>query len=147
MSKTERYLQEIRETSGLKNAILCGITISRRDRSAEFFLVTDKAYTPKDEAFAQSVSQTYLPEGFLAKLKIVKRVPDKEILQKKIYEFVSAKFPAAAAFLEEKNIEVEMLQSGAHFYMDIASGEQEFFSSGKISGPRMRCSCGAGSAT
>lgn len=132
MSKTERYLQEIRETDGLKNAILCGITLSRKDKSAEFFLVTDKAYTPKDEAFAKSVSQTYLPEGFLAKLKIAKRVPDKTILQKKIYEFVSAKFPAAAAFLEEKNIEVEMLQSGAHFYMDIASGEQEFFSSGKI---------------
>ena len=132
MSKTEQYLQEIRGADGLKNAILCGITVDKRDRLAEFFLVTDKAYTPKDEAFAKSVSQTYLPSGFFAKMKIVKRVPDKDILRKKIYEFVSAKFPAAAAFLEEKNIEVETLQSGAHFYMDIASGEQEFFSSGKI---------------
>ncbi len=132
MSKTEQYLQEIRGADGLKNAILCGITVDKRDRLAEFFLVTDKAYTPKDEAFAKSVSQTYLPSGFFAKMKIVKRVPDKDILRKKIYQFVSAKFPAAAAFLEEKNIEVETLQSGAHFYMDIALGEQEFFSSGKI---------------
>ena len=132
MSKVEEYLIKIRQSDGLKNAILCGITITKRTKTAEFFLVTDKAYSAVDEGYAVRVSQTYLPDGFTATARIVKRVPDATILRKRIYEYVCDKFPAASAFLEERNIEVEMLQSGAHFYMDIASGEQTLFSSGNI---------------
>lgn len=131
-NKVEEYLGKIRALDGLKNAILCGITLSRREKKAEFFLVTDKAYTSAEEAEARSISQAYLPSGFTAALKLVKRVPDAQILKKKIYEYVSDRFPAAAAFLEEKHIGVEMLSSGAHFYFDVASGEQSLFSSGKI---------------
>ena len=123
---------KIRALEGLKHAILCGITLSRRERVAEFSLVTDKTYSAMDEAEAESISQSFLPDGFSARVKIVKRVPDKDILKRKIFEFISVKFPAASAFLEEKNIEVEMLTSGANFYVDIASGEQSMFSSGKI---------------
>lgn len=132
MSRVEEYLQKIRDFDGLKNAILCGITVSQRERVAEFFVVTDKAYTTMEEAKAQMLSTQFLPDGFTARMKIVKRVPDAEILKRKIYEFVSGKFPAAAAFMHEENIEVEMLQSGAHFYIDIASGEQGLFTSGRI---------------
>lgn len=132
MSRVQEYLERIRALDGLKNAILCGITVSRREKTAEFFLVTDRTYSAAEEAKARTESEAFLPSGFSARTKIVKRVPDAEILKKKIYEYVSLKFPAAAAFMEEKNIEVEMLQSGAHFYVDIASGEQSLFSSGKI---------------
>ncbi|MBQ4053800.1 MAG: hypothetical protein IJD33_05630, partial [Clostridia bacterium] len=76
MSRVEEYLQKIRETDGLKNAILCGITVSKRERTAEFFVVTDKAYSAMDEAKAQMVSTSFLPSGFTARMKIVKRVPD-----------------------------------------------------------------------
>lgn len=132
MSKIEEYLQNIREIGGLKNAILCEITLSRREKSAEFFLVTDKAYTAFDEREATRVSQSYLPADLTAKVKIVKRVPDAETLKRKIYEYVTAKFPSASAFLEEDSVQVEMLQSGAHFVVEVASGEQSLFSSGKI---------------
>ncbi len=131
-SKLTEYLQKIRENEGLKNAILCGITLCKKENAAEFFLVTDKTYALKDEAAARAVSQSYLPQGFSARVKIVKRVPDKEVLQKRIFEYVQKTFPAAAAFLEEGCIEIELLQSGANFYIDIASGEQSLFSSGKI---------------
>ena len=131
-SRVEEYLREIRECDGLKNALLTGITVCAKERKAEFTLVTDKSYKAMDEAKAQSVSERYLPGGFSAEVKIIKRVPDKEIIRKKIYEFMQTRFPAAAAFLREENIEVEMLSSGAHFYVDIASGEQSIFSSGKI---------------
>ena len=94
MNKVEEYLQKIRELNGLKNALLGGITVSRREKSAEFFLITDKAYTEGEVQAAQSISQEYLPAGITAKMKIVKRVPDKEIVKKKIFEFVSARFPA-----------------------------------------------------
>ncbi len=131
-SRVEEYLAEIRNLSGLKNAILRGITVGKRNKTVEFLLITDKTYTTREETEARAISQEYLPEGFTAFVKIVKRVPDAEILKEKIYEYVKKAFPAASAFLEKENIEVEMLSSGARFYMDIASGEQTLFSSGNI---------------
>ena len=131
-NKLAQYLEEIRALGGLKNAILCGISVYKRGGIAEFFLVTDKTYTAMEEKQAQAISQKYLPSGFSAQVRIVKRVPDAAIIKNKIYDYIKRSFPAATAFLEEKNIEVEMLQSGAHFYVDIASGEQSLFSSGKI---------------
>ena len=132
MDKREEYLQQIRGIDGLKNAILCQITLSKREKTAEFFLVTDKAYSAMEEAKALQISQDYLPNGISAKLKIVKRVPDKEMLKKKIYEYICQNFPSAGAFLEEGDIQVEMLTSGANFAVSVASGDKALFSSGKI---------------
>ena len=131
-SKVNEYLAEIRALNGLKNAILCGITVSRKERYAEFVLVTDKTYSLSEEAEARHISEGYLPDRFSARVKIVKRVPEAEGLKQRIYQYIQKTFPAASAFLEEENIEVEMLGSGAHFYVDIASGEQSLFSSGNI---------------
>jgi DNA polymerase III epsilon subunit family exonuclease len=131
-NKVEEYLAKIRELDGLKNALLHGITVFTKEKRAEFSLITDKAYTALEEMKAQKLSESFLPSGFTATVKIIKRVPDSEILRRKIYEYVSDRFPAAAAFLAPENIEVEMLSSGAHFYVDIASGEQSLFSSGRI---------------
>lgn len=132
MNETQKFLEEIRELAGLKNAILTGITVSKRTGTAEFTFVTDLAYTPRDEQSAISICGKYLPDGFTPSVKIMKRVPDEGLLRKKIYEFMNVRFPAAAAFLREEDVEIELLQSGAHFYFDIASGEQSMFSSGKI---------------
>ena len=132
MNETEKFLAEIRENEGLKNAILSGINVTKRTKGTEFVLVTDLAYTEKDEKNAEKICQKYLPSGFKASVKIVKRVPDAPLLKRKIYEFMNVRFPAAAAFLSEDDIEIELLQSGAHFYFVIASGEQSMFSSGKI---------------
>ena len=131
-SRVKEYLAKIREREGLKNAILCGITISKKERLAEFFLVTDKTYSLLDEAAACAVSKEFLPNGVEARVKIVKRVPDKNGLRKRIFEYVQNSFPAASAFLDEKNIEVEILGSGANFWVEIDAGEQTLFSSGKI---------------
>lgn len=132
MNRLSEYLAEIREIQGLKNAILCGITLTKREDSAEFFLVTDRTYKTMDEAQAREISERYLPQGMTAKIKIVKRVPDADTIRARILEYIRKSFPAAGAFLEEGAIEVEMLTSGANFYVEIASGEQTMFSSGKI---------------
>ena len=132
MSKVEAYLSKIRTLDGLKNAILYGITVVKRDKVAEFSLLTDKTYTAMEKEEAREITQAFMPDGFTAQVKIIKRVPDKEGVKQKIYAYISSKFPAAAAFLEEENIQVEMLSSGAHFVVDIASGEQTLFSSGRI---------------
>ena len=131
-SRLQEYLSEIRKEEGLKNAILCGITVIKKENAAEFFLVTDRTYTLREEAAARAVCEKYLPSGVSARVKIAKRTPDADGLKTRIYEYIQKTFPAASAFLEEKNIEVEMLSSGANFLVDIAAGEQSLFSSGKI---------------
>ena len=132
MNRIDEYITEIRALAGLKNAILRGITVSKKNKIAEFFLITDKAYTDEEAARARAVSEKYLPDGFRSEVRITKRVPDADMIKRKIFEYVSEKFPAAAAFLEEKSIRVDMLSSGANFCFEIASGEQSLFTSGKI---------------
>lgn len=131
-NRLTEYLTEIRELSGLKNAILTGIEISKKERIAEFALVTDKTYTAAEEGQTREICERYLPDGFSACVKIIKRVPDADILKRQIFLYIQRNFPAASAFLEGNCIEVEMLACGAHFYVDIAAGEQTMFSSGKI---------------
>ena len=131
-NRLAEYLAEIRELSGLKNAILTGIEISKKEKEAEFALVTDKTYSAAEEGQAREICQCYLPDGFSARVKIIKRVPDADILKRQIFIYIQKNFPAASAFLEGDCIEVEMLACGAHFYVDIAAGEQTMFSSGKI---------------
>ncbi len=132
MNRLDEYLKEIRALSGLQNALLRSLTVGKRSKTVEFLIITDKAYTATEEAEACGISGKYLPDGFQAKTKIVKRVPDEEILKRRIFDFVSDKFPAAAAFLDENSLHVDMLSSGANFCFDIASGEQSLFTSGKI---------------
>lgn len=131
-NKTEEYLNEIRALGGLQNAILTGISVSKRDMTAEFSLITDKTYAPAEEEAARRIAGKYLPAAFSPRVKITKRVPDAEILKKRIYEFMNSRFPAAAAFLKEEDISIELLSSGASFCFDVASGEQSLFTSGKI---------------
>ena len=131
-NRLTEYLEEIRELSGLKNAILTGIEISKKEKIAEFALVTDKTYSAAEEGQAREICERYLPDGFSAQVKIIKRVPDEGILKRQIFLYIQKNFPAASAFLDGNCIEVEMLSCGAHFYVDIAAGEQTMFSSGKI---------------
>ncbi len=131
-SRLQEFLQKIRESNGFKNAILSEIEISKRTKQAEFFLVTDRTYSAKEEAETREICQEFLPDGLTATVKIVKRTPDAAMIKSRIYEYVKKVFPAASAFLDEEHIEVEMLTSGAHFYVDIAAGEQTLFTSGKI---------------
>ena len=130
--KLTEYLQRLREISGLQNAIVYGITLHKKTRVAQFSIVTDKTYVDAEVERARSITQEYLPSGWQAEMKLIKRVPDAEAVKQRIFDYVSVKFPAVSAFLSKDYIEVEMLESGAHFTVDIASGEQAFFSAGKI---------------
>ncbi len=131
-SRTNEFIQKIRELEGLRNAILCGITLSKRKSQAEFFLVTDRAYSSQEEGSAVEICREFLPEGVIPAVKIVKRTPDGEMIKGRIYEYIQKTFPAASAFLTADSVTVEKLSSGANFYVDIAAGEQTLFSSGNI---------------
>ena len=130
--KLTEFLQRIRTASGLQNAIVYGITLHTKQRVAEFSIVTDKTYVEAEVERAKVIAQEYLPEGWSAEIKMIKRVPDAAALKQRIFDYIATKFPAVSAFLNFEHIQVEMLESGAHFVVDIASGEQQLFSSGKI---------------
>ena len=130
--KLTEYLQQIRTLSGLQNAIVYGITLRKKTRTAQFSIVTDKTYVDAEIQRVQDITQGYLPAGWRAEIKMIKRVPDAQAIQQRIFDYISAKFPAVSAFLDMQYIEVEMLESGAHFIVDIASGEQALFSAGRI---------------
>ncbi len=131
-NRVREFLEKIRENDGLKNAILQEISLVKRTGVAEFFLVTDRAYSALEEKRAREICADFLPEGLTATVKIEKRTPDKEMIKSRVYEYIKKVFPAAGAFLDADSVEVETLTSGANFYVDIAAGEQSLFSSGKI---------------
>ena len=132
MNRTDEYLEKIRALNGLKNAILSGITVDKQALKAEFLLVTDRAYTAAEAEQAKEISFAFLPRPLIAEVRIVKRVPDEEGIRSRIYAYLNERFPAAAAFLTEKDIKIQMLESGANFYFEVAASDQSLFSSGKI---------------
>ncbi len=132
MDRTQEYLEKVRESEGMRNAILSGIAVDKSRETAEFTLITDKAYSRTDTERIRAFSSAFLPDGWAAEIRIIKRVPDKEILKKTIGGYLTKAFPAAAAFMREEDIRIELLGSGAKFSFCIASGEQTLFSSGRI---------------
>ena len=132
MNRTDEFLKEIRAMNGLKNAVLNGISVLKDSRVAQFRLITDRSFTQEEEISARAICADYTPAEFKAEVKIVKRVPDAEILREKIFAFVTDAFPSAGAFLDKSDVKVQLLDSGANFYLEIASGEQTTFASGRI---------------
>ena len=132
MDRTFEYLRSVRAIDGLRNAILAGINVYKKERIAEFLLITDRAFTSEEEREAKETSQKFLPAEFSARVKIVKRVLDAELLKENIFTFVAETFPAAAAFLRLEDIKVQPLESGANFYFEVAANELSFFTSGKL---------------
>lgn len=132
--ETEAYLNDVRASEGLENAILTGIVIHRRTMTAEFFLVTDKTYSAEAKNRAKEAAAKYLPAAFSPEVHIEKRVPDAGMIREKIAAFLKVRFPAAAAFVRDEDIRAEVLRtgSGARFSLEVAAGDAEMFSSGKI---------------
>ena len=132
MDRTDEFLRRIRELVGLKNAILAKINVYKIEKRVEFMLITDRSFSGEEEFAAQKICAEFIPQEFKASLKIIKRMIDEDILRGRIYAYVSENFPAAAAFLQESDIKVQMLDVGANFFVEIASGEQSIFTSSKI---------------
>jgi len=130
--KTEEYIEEIRKSEGLQNAILRKIAVDDRNREADFYLVTDRTYSVNDEEHALSVTEKYLPAGTVVTVHIAKLVADEELITRRITEILKEKFPAAASFVTNEDISVEMTEGGARFYIEIGVKERGLFEAGNI---------------
>ena len=132
MDRTSEYLRAIRALDGLKNAVLEEICVYKRGRIAEFSLITDRSFTTEEEKQVREITQGFLPSEFTAKMKIVKRLVDEDLVRERIFSFVTDAFPAAAAFLKLEDVKVQMSDGGAVFSFEVAADEKSLFDSGRI---------------
>lgn len=122
MNVTEEFLHKIRQLDGFNNAIITNIDVFTRKKVVCFYLVTDLAYSESVLPEAEEIAEAYMPAGFAAVVHAEKRTPDEALLRQEIMRFMKSRFPAASAFLEEKDIEVEKRESGALFCFVLAAG-------------------------
>lgn len=132
MNVTEEFLHKIRQLDGFNNAIITNIDVFTRKKVVCFYLVTDLAYSESVLPEAEEIAEAYMPAGFAAVVHAEKRTPDEALLRQEIMRFMKSRFPAASAFLEEKDIEVEKRESGALFCFVLAAGEQALFTADNI---------------
>lgn len=132
MNVTEEFLRKIREMDGMKNAIVTAIDVFTHKKAVCFYLVTDLPYAEDTVAKAEKIASAFLPSGFFAAVSVEKRTPDEALIRQEIMRFMTGRFPAASAFLEEKYIEVEKRENGALFRFALASGEQALFKADNV---------------
>ncbi len=142
--RSEQFLTEIRTAEGLPRAVLQKIVVE--GRTATFYLLTDVIYSDKDRSHAEWVGSRYVPEGFEAKVRIAKSVPDEEGVRRKILDFMRNRFPAAAAFISPTDVEIICDKQGGRFFIGIGPAERAQFSSGEVlnavSAELCKCFCG-----
>ena len=118
-NRLNEYLAEIRTIDGLKNAILCGITVSKKDSSAEFFLVTDKTYSADEEVKARTLLEAEAA-GHKIVYRRVKRV-NELVIDGKVYDEYVALLEFAhtlKACVDGHTIEAGIANSGQSFIVD-----------------------------
>ncbi len=121
--KTQEYLEEIRKINGFPRAILTEIIVEGMGE-VTFFITTDTTYPPSEAQTLREITQKYLPAGFTADVKVTKFVPDERAIRGKILQLLSKLSPAAAAFLDEKDVDVVKDESGARFCLSFSAEEK-----------------------
>ena len=108
-------------------AVLNKIEIDKDKRRCEFTLVTDAAYTPEDEAFAEKLAREAVPASLAVSVKISKLVADAQLVRHKIVEYLSQNHRAAAAFVTAEDIGVEQSGGTVRFTFGVDEEEKRFF--------------------
>lgn len=117
--KSREYLEEIRKTEGLKNAVLSKIEVD--GTKITFRLLTDCSYGDEDIAHARSVSARFVPAGYVADVRVMKSVPNPEVVKTFLLGELKKKYPAAAAFVSPEDVLVEAGKGGGRFSVGTAA--------------------------
>ncbi len=128
--RSEAYLSEIRQSAGLKRAVLRKISVE--GNTVTFFLVTDLTYGKEDIEAARAVSRNYVPEGCTAQVSILKSVASAEAVAAAILELIRTRFPAAAAFISPGDVSVETNGTGGRFLLAVDEEVRSRFAQGDV---------------
>ncbi len=130
MTKSEEFLNEIRQTAGLKRAVLSKVTVDAR--TVTFSLLTDTRYSAEDIAYARSVSARYVPAGYDAEVSVVKSIPSEEGVRREIARILGERFPSAAAFVSPEDIAVQLGEGTGTFSIGVMEAERAQFDRGGV---------------
>ncbi|HJB92410.1 MAG TPA: hypothetical protein H9708_00475 [Candidatus Borkfalkia stercoripullorum] len=123
----EEFLERLHGRENFGRAVLNKIEIDKDKRRCEFTLVTDAAYTPEDEAFAEKLAREAVPASLAVSVKISKLVADAQLVRHKIVEYLSQNHRAAAAFVTAEDIGVEQSGGTVRFTFGVDEEEKRFF--------------------
>ena len=126
MNQTE-FLAQIRESDGLKNAVLHRICVDMRARSGRFEIVTDSSYSEEDIARAERTARAAVPASMQAEVKVVKLIADEQIVRHKILEYLGRNHRAAAACIRAEDIGVYPEGRTVRFTFGVDAAERGFF--------------------
>lgn len=126
MTKSE-FLEKLRTRENFARAVLHKISIDRQAKRCEFFIVTDRAYTPEDETFALETVRAAVPSSLESVVMIRKLVADAQLVKRKIAEYLGQNHRAAAAFATADDITVEQQDGKIRFVFGVDEEERRFF--------------------
>ena len=139
----ENFLNEIRKIPSLCTAIVPSVTLYQSDGRVEVEIVTDKAYSPSDEAAAKEVARRFVPDLFSCKVKIVKLSPDENMVARKILALIERNNKQLAAFVTADDISVSRTENGFFFTVSVVHASS--FTSDlaeEIASQLEKCFCG-----
>lgn len=121
------FIEHIRQSEGLKNAVLNKICVDMRERVCRFEIVTDTSYSESDIAMAEKTAIAAVPAFMQAEVKIVKLVADAQLVRHKILEYLGRNHRAAAACIRAEDIDVFPEGQTVRFTFGVDADERGFF--------------------
>lgn len=119
---TEDILAEVRSATGLKNAIMGGVSLTQATSAVSVQLITDTPYSRGDFDAAYSVVRRYVPDSFSLELHITKLTPDCDMVKRAVCEILRDKFPAQYAATGEDGVFVQRTENGFNFSISVLGG-------------------------
>ena len=119
-------MARLHERENFGRAVLGKIVLNKTGRACEFCIVTDRAYTAEDEAYARELAAKAAPASLSASVKLTKLVAEDGLVKHRICEYLSHNHRAAAAFVKEEDIRIERGEK-IRFVFGVDEEEKRFF--------------------
>lgn len=115
----EDILKKLRSAENLGNAIITSVALESLKKRVSVTLVTDKAYTAADKAFAEKTVREFVPEPLGCAVEIIKLTPDEEMVKRKILKAVEENFKAVSVTLGDEDIKVTKNENGFGYEISV----------------------------
>ncbi|MCD8294602.1 MAG: ribonuclease H-like domain-containing protein [Clostridia bacterium] len=103
----------------LGRAIIKSLTVDMALRNVTVHIVTDTAFSAKDEAAAKNALRPYVPSYFEMRTDIEKLTPDEKMVEKKIADILSSASKAVSATMSPGDISVTRTDGGFSYAIQL----------------------------
>ncbi|MCD8286796.1 MAG: hypothetical protein LUD50_06205 [Clostridia bacterium] len=103
----------------LGRAIVKSLTVDADRRMVTVHIITDRAFSPAEEASAKRALRPFVPAYFELTAEIEKLTPDARMVEKKIADILAASSKAVSATMSEGDIAAEKVSGGFSFVIRV----------------------------